>query len=217
LLTATAGVAWGRGPETGSFYFKFSDTLLEPGETLTISVRCVLDPGIGGQAIWDTKGGQGQIGTVLGIGVTGSSISSGDVTGQWSNVKVNPELYWFDPPPTYTLTLAEPIIVGQTILYAGQKYYAETDNWLFDIKWKPDVYEHDVVTFSQPKLGVNVYLSVPGVPQFAVPDIWAALPALGEVTIVPTVPSFVVLVVGLVPFARRSSLRRVQDRSERPR
>ncbi|MFN0134403.1 MAG: hypothetical protein ACKVW3_17960 [Phycisphaerales bacterium] len=62
--------------------------IIEPGEDAQIFFNVSFRPGVGGQAVWDTFGGTGQLGTVAGLGLVAGRLMA-DLnlnTGTWTGI-----------------------------------------------------------------------------------------------------------------------------------
>lgn len=93
VLGVLAATGFAVAQESATMMIQISQATLNPGESTNVSVWASYTPGVGGAAVWNTLGGTGQPGSVLGFSaalfhLVGSP--AGGVIGSWSNLQLGP-------------------------------------------------------------------------------------------------------------------------------
>ncbi|MBL9032183.1 MAG: hypothetical protein JNM80_10825, partial [Phycisphaerae bacterium] len=188
--------------------------IIEPGEDAQIFFNVSFRPGVGGSAVWDTLGGTGQIGTVVGLGqVIGRLMADANLnTGTWTgigyrsgfNLGIPPSA---EPPHNHLVQWS----FGQFVP-PGLSPNPLNDDWFFWAKWRPLGYEPRHVAFHfENGWGTNpswpfVILDIgsPGEPDYR-EDTWAFNTPAGGFDVVPSPGAALVALAGGFMLGRRSA------------
>lgn len=171
--------------------------VIEPGEDALISLHGSFRPSVGGTAVWDTRGGIGQIGTVAGVGVVKFDlwgIQNID-SGTWIEPFLRAPGFSLSPvggidPTTNSLFS---MIFGQ-FPFPGQAPNPRNDDWFFRARWRPNGYSPRSVEFTYrdsdsvlhwPSVLLDVGLRDPNQNILYVEDRWTWNEPSGSFLVVP--------------------------------
>ncbi len=182
---------------------QFLHPFLQPGQVQTIVVQAAFLPGLGGIAVWDTNGGQGQVGPVdrfANASFDLVNILNGD-TGLFSGLTPNPLLNLGSQPGAPNgAGGVDGIRVGQWGFPAGPVVMNAIGLWW--ATWTPHTYEPRTVTFdtvawAPPQIWLDVGFA------FSVLDDWTPVHLQGSFQIVPAPPAALALGLAGVLVGRR--------------
>lgn len=198
----------GLGPSNGN-------GVIEPGENALVSLHLSFRPEVGGSAIWNSNGGNGQIGTVAGLELVVCQMPAiaNLNTGVWVGVAYAPGFNLNVSPAIGPGNGLDFIEFGQFPLTGGPAPSPRNDDWFFRATWRPTDYTPRVVSFgfemyapppASPLILLDVGETSPGGAIIYRPDTWGYNNPRGMFTVVPSPAAWLLLTIACGSRARRT-------------
>ena len=133
-----------------------------PGEEITMSLYAFIDPGPGGQGMWN-NGQPPQLGTVYALNGCGFNMICEGRDISWTGYLVNPELYFFTELAIFSKNGLKKASVLNFKKFGYPTYVAQ-DNWVMSFKFAFEGNEHGQATFlgDQSYFTGGIWFDVPG-------------------------------------------------------
>ncbi len=188
--------------ETVTLTIEYASAVLTPGQSQTIKVWALMEPGIGQPAVWNTLGGTGQVFTVALFNAAGFNFASANngQSGVFTNLTLNPFLVW--PPATSPGT---PDGNGNVNGIVGAQFWNTGSGanpiLIWSAVWTPANYDPRVVEFNTVQTILPLVWLDPGL--HPVQDEWTPVSIPNSFQVVPVPSAMTALALGAIFAVRR--------------